>query len=153
MAAATPELPLPPLPFGHCTALSAPTWLDHVGLSCDSHDVNTNVVPDSSARCTVWMGRFGRLTPGFSFPISWSFQFFTLPRKMSAVVGPSSFKPVCSPGTLYAIATAPRTTGSSTTLAPLNPLMSEDCSGASESAKFTVFCWRSVIPPPDPMAW
>src|SRR2546421_10685787 len=147
MAEVTPELPLPPWPPGHCTALSAPTCELHSELSCESHDVNTNVVPDSSARCTVWIGRFGRVTPGFRSPISLLSQFVTLPRKMSATVGPSSFRPVLRLGTLYATETAPRTTGSSTTSAPLNGGMSVGCSGASESANCTVLPWSAEMPP------
>src|SRR5213593_817302 len=53
MLAATPSLPSPPVPVGHETALSAPTADFHVELSADSHEVNTNVVPDSSERCTT----------------------------------------------------------------------------------------------------
>src|SRR5919204_189644 len=150
MEAATPALPLPPVPPGHCTALSAPIFCAHCWLSCDSHDVNTKVVPDSSERCTVWIGVEGRGTPGFSRAMAGSFHFVMSPRKIEAVVGPSSFSPVCRPGTLYASDTAPRTTGSWTTPAPLNPCMSEDCSGASESAKSTVLDCRSSMPPPDP---
>src|SRR5437763_6427847 len=153
IAAATPELPLPPVPLGHCTALSAPTLELHSELSCESHDVNTNDVPDSSERCTVAMGRFGMVTPGFRALIAGSSQFAMWPRNMFATVGPSNFSPLFSPGTLYATDTAPSTTGSSTGCDPLgNADMSLGCSGASESAKSTVFCCRSVMPPPEPMA-
>ena len=53
--AATPSFPLPPVPTGQLTALSAPTCEDHCELSAESHEVNTFVVPDSSARCTIEM--------------------------------------------------------------------------------------------------
>src|SRR5262245_53566528 len=100
MAAATPELPLAPWPTGHCTALSAPTRLFHVGLASDSHVVNTEVVPDSSERCTIVMAVDGRSTPGLRALMAGSFQFLILPRKMSAVVVPSSFSPFSTPFTL-----------------------------------------------------
>src|SRR5436309_15741725 len=61
--AATPSLPSPPVPTGHWTALSAPTLLFHAELSAASQDVNTKVVPDSSDRCTTWIGSSGSFTP------------------------------------------------------------------------------------------
>src|SRR5712692_7058732 len=100
MQAATPSFPLPPIPTGHCTALSAPTFVAHSGLPADSHDVNTLVVPDSSARWTTWMGVLGGLRPGFCVVISGSFQVVTLPKKMSAAVAASSFSPEWRPDTL-----------------------------------------------------
>src|SRR5881628_2077826 len=92
--AATPSLPSPPVPTGHWTALSAPTFDDHSGLSADSHEVKTFVVPDSSERWTTWIGVDGSVVPEFWAAISGSFHFVTLPRKMSAAVLPSSFRPL-----------------------------------------------------------
>src|SRR6266542_2781195 len=83
MAAATPSLPSPPVPTGHCTALSAPTFDSHSGLPADSHEVNTFVVPDASERCATRIGVAGRVRSGFWSAISASFHVFTLPRKMS----------------------------------------------------------------------
>src|SRR2546427_3329391 len=96
-AAATPELPLAPCPAGHSTALSEPTLSDHSGLALDSQDVNTAVVPDSSERCTIVICVEGSLTPLLSAAISGSFHDLTLPRKMSAVVVPSSFRSFGTP--------------------------------------------------------
>src|SRR5438874_3725444 len=45
IAAATPSFPSPPVPVGHCTALSAPTFVSQSLLWEESHDVYTNVVP------------------------------------------------------------------------------------------------------------
>src|SRR5262249_32259597 len=101
MAAATPELPFAPWPTGQSTALSAPTWLFHVGLASERNVVNTDVVPDSSERCTIVMAVDGRFTPGFSVLIAASFHVLILPRKMSAMVVPSSFSPFDTPFTLY----------------------------------------------------
>src|SRR6266540_5934799 len=92
--AATPSLPSPPVPAGPWTALSAPTLSSHSGLCDASHDVNTNVVPDSSERWTTAMGIDGSPTPGFCAAISGSFHLVTEPRKMSATVCPSSLRPV-----------------------------------------------------------
>src|SRR5439155_22136144 len=91
--AATPSFLLPPVPTGQLTALSAPTCEDHCELSAESHEVNTFVVPDSSARCTIEMAVDGSVTPGFCWAISGSFHAVTLPRTMSAAVVPSSLSP------------------------------------------------------------
>src|SRR3954463_14333792 len=93
MAPATPSLPLAPVPVGHLTVLSDPTCLCHWGDASSRNDVNSFVVPDSSERWTTVMGLSGRGTPGLRFPIAGSFQFLILPRKMSAIVGPSSLRP------------------------------------------------------------
>src|SRR5438105_2608194 len=100
IAAATPSFPSPPVPTGHCTALSAPTFVDHSGLSAESQLVKTFVVPDSSERWATWIGVEGRVTPEFSEVISGSFHVVTLPRKMSAAVLPSSFRLLDTPWTL-----------------------------------------------------
>src|SRR5690348_2421953 len=100
MPAATPSFPSPPTPTGHCTDLSAPTFVDQSELSLESHEVKTFVVPDSSERCTIWMAVEGRLTPGFKAAIAGSFHVLIVPRKILAAVVPSSFKPVWRPCTL-----------------------------------------------------
>src|SRR2546428_13642921 len=97
MPAATPSLPSPPVPTGHCTALSAPTFDPHSGLSFESHEVNTLVVPDSSERWTTWIGLAGRLTPEFSAAMAGSFQALIFPRKMLAADVPSGLSPLCRP--------------------------------------------------------
>src|SRR5581483_9912066 len=153
MQAATPSLPFPPLPTGHCTALSAPTLDCHSGLSCDSQLVNTKVVPDSSARWHTWIGLSGRVTLGFSDVIAGSFQLLTLPRKMSATVDPSNLSGSLTSLRLYATATPPSTVGNWRIVVLPKPVMSVLCSGASEAPKSTVFCWSCSIPPPEPMAW
>ena len=97
MPDATPSLPLAPVPTGHWTALSAPTLEAHSELSAESHPVHTAVVPDSSERCTVWIGSSGRFTPGFCPVISGSFHVVMFPRKMSEMVLPSSFRALSTP--------------------------------------------------------
>src|SRR5207244_1337079 len=112
-AAATPELPLAPCPTGHSTALSEPTLSDHSELALDSQEVNTAVVPDSSERCTIVICVDGSFTPLLSAAISGSFHVLTLPRKTSAVVLPSSLRPLGTPFALYSSATAPTAVGNS----------------------------------------
>ena len=58
------------------------------------------VVPESSERWTTWMSVLGSLTPELSFAIAGSFHFVILPAKMSAMVAPSSFRPLSMPETL-----------------------------------------------------
>src|SRR5436853_5093262 len=108
-APVTPAFPFPPFPTGHSTAFPDPTSLFHVSLSSESHPVKTAVVPDSSALWTVVMDVLGRLAPRFWPAISGSFQVLTLPRKMSATVGPSSFSPEGAADRLYATTTPPKT--------------------------------------------
>jgi len=55
------------------------------------------VVPDSSERCTTVIESPGSVTPGFSFAIAGSFHFLIFPRKMSAIVAPSSLRPFFTP--------------------------------------------------------
>ncbi len=55
------------------------------------------VVPDSSERWQTAMSLSGRLLLPLTLAISGSFHFLTLPRKMSAMVGPSSFSPLSTP--------------------------------------------------------
>src|SRR5262245_27483432 len=113
IAAATPSFPSRPVPVGHSTALSAPTSFDHAELSAESHEVNTNVVPDSSDRCTTEIGVFGSCVPWFNAWIAGSFHDVMSPMKIFAAVSPSSLSPLWRPETLYAITTPPSTVGTS----------------------------------------
>ena len=58
------------------------------------------VVPDSSERWQTVIDVPGRLAPLLSFAIAGSFHFLILPRKMSAIVAPSSLRPLSTPSTL-----------------------------------------------------
>ena len=58
------------------------------------------VVPDSSERWQTEIFVLGGLTSGLSFVIAASSQVVTLPRKMSAIVAPSSLRPFSRPLTL-----------------------------------------------------
>src|SRR5579871_152323 len=95
--AATPELPLPPVPVGHFTSLPLPTADFQAGLVSDSQVVKPFVVPEESERCTTVMAVLGRLRPGFSALMAGSFQVLIWPMKILAVVGPSSFRPLLTP--------------------------------------------------------
>src|SRR4051794_29684892 len=97
---ATPSLPFAPVPVGHLTDLSVPGPLSHALDSCARKLVKLPVVPDSSERWQIVMSVAGRLVPAFWRAISGSFHFLTLPRKMSAAVAPSSFRPWSMPSTL-----------------------------------------------------
>src|SRR3954447_1645730 len=101
MAAATPSLPFAPVPVGHLTVLSAPTWLFHSLLSSERNVVKPLVVPDSSERWTTVILPLGSVTPELSLAIAGSFQVLILPMKMSASVAPSSLSPAFTPLTLY----------------------------------------------------
>ena len=58
------------------------------------------VVPEESERWITVIGVLGSDTPGLSALIAASFQVLILPRKISAIVGPSSFRPLLTPGRL-----------------------------------------------------
>ena len=62
--------------------------------------MNSLVVPDSSDRWATVIAVPGRLTPGFRLLIAESFHFLIFPRKMSATVAPSNFRPFWTPETL-----------------------------------------------------
>src|SRR3954462_15648390 len=96
MAAATPSLPLAPVPVGHFTVLSEPTFDSHSLLAPTRKPVKPLVVPDSSERWTTVIVDDGR-TPGFICAMAGSFHFLIFPRKMFAMVGPSSFSPDFTP--------------------------------------------------------
>ncbi len=59
-----------------------------------------DVVPEESERWMTVMAVLGRFSVGFSALISGSFQVLILPRYMFAIVLPSSFIPVGTPGRL-----------------------------------------------------
>src|SRR5271157_4655971 len=90
VVAATPSLPLAPAPAGQFTLVLAPTLLFQSGLTVERYDVNTNDVPDPSARCTGAIARLGNFTPGFSATSLGSFHFVMLPAKISASTSPVS---------------------------------------------------------------
>ena len=58
------------------------------------------VVPDESERCTTVIAVLGSFMPGLSLAIAGSFHVLILPRKMSAIVGPSSLSPLLTPDRL-----------------------------------------------------
>src|SRR5581483_8784705 len=99
-SAATPELPLPPVPVGHATATPRPYFVDHAGLTLARKSVKLNVVPELSERCTIAIDVDGRLTPGFSFLIAGSSHVLTWPMKIFASVGPSMWSRFLTPGRL-----------------------------------------------------
>jgi hypothetical protein len=78
--AATPSLPLAPVPVGHLTVLSTPTSFFHCGEYAATKVVKSFVVPDSSERWQTVMSESGSLTPGFCPAMAASFHFLTLPR-------------------------------------------------------------------------
>src|SRR3954466_3816086 len=100
IAAATPSLPLAPVPVGHLTVLSAPTPDFQAELSSARKVVKPLVVPDSSERWTTVMVPLGRSVPALSLAIAGSFHLVILPWKMSARVWPSSLRPDFRPLTL-----------------------------------------------------
>src|SRR5919202_1890388 len=100
MQAATPSLPLAPVPIGQSTDLSEPGPLSHAFEYADRNAVKFFVVPDSSERWQTVMFELGRFAPLLSLAIAGSLQVFTLPRKMSARVAPSSLRPLATPLTL-----------------------------------------------------
>src|SRR3954453_17941969 len=100
MQAATPSLPLAPVPTGHWTDLSVPGPSSHAGEYAARNFVKFAVVPDSSERWHTVIFASGSVTPLLSFVIAASFQVLILPRKMSAIVAPSSFRPLSTPLTL-----------------------------------------------------
>src|SRR3954447_25885656 len=151
MAAATPSLPLAPVPVGHFTVLSEPTLDSHSLLEPTRKPVKPLVVPDSSERWTTVMLDEGRLTPRFCFAISGSFHFFTFPRKMSASVAPSSFRPDLTPLRLEETVIAPNAVGTCTG-APffLVAVISSSFIGGSLPAKTVLLLVRSEMPWPEP---
>src|SRR3954470_6900251 len=97
MQAATPSLPLAPVPVGHLTDLSTPGPLFQADEYSARNSVKFFVVPDSSERWQTVMFDAGSFVSGLSLAIAGSFHFLTLPRKMSAAVAPSSLRPLSSP--------------------------------------------------------
>src|SRR4051812_40828535 len=148
-AALTPSEPLAPVPTGHGTSLAAPN-VQVVGATAVRYEVNTDVVPEPSERCTTWMALLGKVAPLLSALIAGSFHVLIFPAKIPASVSPESFRSV-TPERLYSTAMPPAThgmcTGSPTFAA------SSGFSATSEPAKSTVLpvsCW---IPAPEPTLW
>src|SRR4051795_2909829 len=152
---ATPSLPFAPVPVGHLTDLSVPGPLFQVDEYSVRNDVKFAVVPDSSERWQTVMFVLGSWAPEFWPAISGSFHFLTLPRKMSATVLPSSFRPCSTPSTLYETVTAPRTVGMWTGSEPFfrAVVISSSFIAASVAPKSTVPALNWAMPPPEPMAW
>src|SRR3954471_13136803 len=100
MQAATPSLPLAPVPVGHFTDLSTPGPLSHSLEELARNWAKFFVVPDSSERWQTVILLAGSVTPAFAAAIFGSFQFVILPRKMSASVAPSSLRPDFTPSRL-----------------------------------------------------
>jgi len=59
--------------------------------------VKPSVVPDESDRWITVIELLGRFIPGFRALIAESFHFVIFPMKISASVGPSSFRPLLIP--------------------------------------------------------
>src|SRR5450830_333565 len=152
MEAATPALPLPPWPVGHCTDLPAPTFGAQWGLWPLSHVVKMEVGPEPSARWTTWIAVDGSVTPGLSAAMAGSFHFVIVPRNIFAIVAPSRLSGFVTSGRLYETTTAPRQVGSwmngAETLAG-----SEASSDTSVTPKSTVLEMNCCTPPPEPIAW
>src|SRR4051812_35268437 len=111
MQAATPSLPLAPVPPGHLTDLSTPGPFFHSSEYAARNAVKFFVVPDSSERWQIVMAESGSLTSEFWPAIAGSFHFLIFCWKMSAIVLPSSFMPDSTPSRLYETVTAPSTVG------------------------------------------
>src|SRR3954470_4774635 len=153
IAAATPSLPLAPVPPGHLTVLSAPIDFDHDGLSSERNVVKPFVVPDSSERWTTVIFELGSLTPGLAVAIAGSFQVVILPWKMLARVGPSSLRPDFTPLMLYEAVIAPKNTGIWIGSPLVSVLTSSGVSAGSEPANCAVPCASAAMPAPEPTGW
>src|SRR4051812_31696360 len=101
MQAATPSLPLAPVPVGHLTDLSVPGPAAHAFEYAARNFVKLPVVPDSSERWQTVILSAGSLRFGLAAAIFGSFQVVMVPRKMSAIVAPSSLRPDFAPSRLY----------------------------------------------------
>src|SRR5215467_4684542 len=90
---ATPPLALPPrLLAGQLMVESLPSF--QFGADSTRNSEKFAVVPEESERRAMVIAVLGSLTPGFSAAIFGSFHFVILAWKMSARVGPSSFRPL-----------------------------------------------------------
>ncbi len=111
--------------------------------------MNPSVVPEESERWMIVIEVLGRFWPGLSALIAGSFHLVILPLKMSAMIGPVSFRPLLTPGRLYDTVIAPAATGNWST----GPFIALNCAGLSDGslpANATVADSRSVWPAPDP---
>ena len=82
--AATPSLPLPPMPTGHATVLpndlsAPPSLATQSGLVFVRKSVKTAVVPEPSERWTTAIASSGRFAFGLSALIAGSFHFVIWP--------------------------------------------------------------------------
>src|SRR5215467_3830852 len=100
MICATPPLALPPRLFaGQLMVESLPSF-QTPGAASTRNSEKFWVVPEESERRAMVIAVLGRWTPGFSDAIAGSFHFLIWAWKIFARVGPSSFRPVLTPGTL-----------------------------------------------------
>src|SRR5438270_825027 len=112
-AAVTPSEPLAPVPVGQGTSLLAPN-VHTDGATAVRYDVNTDVVPDPSDRCTTWMPALGRVAPELSALMAGSSHFLIFPAKIPDRVAGDSSRLV-TPGRLYSTAMPPAIHGICTT--------------------------------------
>ncbi len=109
------------------------------------------VVPDASERWTTVIAPPGSLTPGFSRTMAASLQLLILPRKMFAIVAPSSLSPFGAP--LYATVIAPNAIGIWTPVPLFAPARSSAVSAGSVAPKSAVPACHCATPAPDPTGW
>src|SRR6478609_11531682 len=79
----TPSLPCAATPPGAAQALAG-SKVHALGAAALRYLVKFSVVPESSARCTAWIARAGRVTPEFSAAMAGSFQVLMVPLKIPA---------------------------------------------------------------------
>src|ERR1700685_2271928 len=99
---------MPPLPVSACWAAAdgqvtvVPTFVvaQSVGSCAFRYEVNRNVLPELSARCSAVIFRAGRATPGLRALIAGSFQVLTLPAYIPARTLPPRFSGFLTPGRL-----------------------------------------------------
>src|SRR6476659_8175750 len=80
---ATPSLPWAATPPGAVQDFEG-SIVQSDGAAAFRYLVKFSVVPESSARCTAWIPRAGRVTPEFSAAIAGSFQLLIEPLKIPA---------------------------------------------------------------------
>src|SRR6478752_6655630 len=79
----TPSLPCAATPPGAVQDFEA-SIVQSDGAAALRYLVKFSVVPESSARCTAWIARAGRVTPEFSAAMAGSFQVLMVPLKIPA---------------------------------------------------------------------
>src|SRR5664279_195916 len=117
----TPSLPCAATPPGAVQDFP-PGNVHAVGAAAVRYFVKLSVVPESSARCTAWIARFGNVTPGFTAAIFGSFQFATVPPKIPASTSGVRIS-LSTPERLYASAVGPVTIGRLTASLPAHRVL------------------------------